>query len=350
MQIPLDPSDVLTRPPNYTTIIQDNKTTAKIEVNKLTATLEHVVIFTNGSRIPKRTTAAAAWCKNTHKSEAEHLGPARTHGIYQAEYKGVQMGLAIALRTAPIHTRRTTILLDNQGVIKDLQSNKLPITSLDDRKETYKRLTYLHRTFSNMRVNIRWCPGHAGVHGNEIVDEIANKKAKTKLPSTFRVTPNASSFLSAIKEWKTKNSEITDPNDLKRLGHKPHQKRHLKHLTELKKHSIGIITQLRSGHIPLNHYLSKFAQIRDPSCDCQEGIKTVEHFLLTCNRFNNERKHLEDELELLDLPLNTSILDNPIAFKAVADYCDNTWRFKSRWVWATISNEDPPSDRQPPRD
>lgn len=260
------------------------------------------------------------------------------------------MGLSLALRTASIHTRRTTILLDNQSVIKDLRSNKLPITSLDDRKETYKLLTYLHRSFPNMRVTIRWCPGHSGVYGNEIVDKIANKKAKSKPPDSFRAKPTVSCFKTAIKEWRTNNSQLTEPEDLKRLGHKPQQKLHLKHLNKLNKHSIGAITQLRSGHIPLNHYLYKFAQVGDPGCDCQEGIKTVEHFLLVCTRFKNERNQLEEDLRLLDVALNTTILNNPLTFEAIAKYCDNTWRLKSRWVWANINNEDLPNGRQPPRD
>lgn len=201
-----------------------------------------------------------------------------------------------------------------------------------------------------MRINIRWCPGHAGVHGNEIVDKIANKKANTKLPSTFKTTPNAASFLTAIKEWRSKHSEITNPDDLKRLGHKPQQKKHMKYLNELKKHSITAITQLRSGHIPLNHYLCKFDQLGNPSCECQEGIETVEHFLLTCTRYNPERKQLEQDLKELDLPLNTSILKKPVAFKAIATYCDNTWRLKDCWNWSRIIEEDLPTDRHPPRD
>lgn len=351
-QIPLDPSDTLTRPSNYSTVIQENEAMAKADANSLSATLEHVVIFTDGSRIPTSTTAAAAWCKNSDKSVAEHLGPARTYGIYQAEYRGVQIGLQMALRTASIHTRRTTILLDNQGVIKDLRSNKLPISTIDDRKETYKLMNYLLVTFPAMKIAIRWCPGHAGVHGNEIVDKIANTKAKSKLPNTFQAKPNVASFLSAIKEWRSRNAEIADPKDLKRLGHEPHPRRHLKHLSKLKKHSIGFITQLRSGHIHLNHYLCRFVQMQDPGCDCQEGVETVDHYLLVCNRFRNERARLEEELGELELTLNSSILKNPIAFRAIAQYGDSTWRLKSRWDWAAIANEDPyPSpDRQPPRD
>lgn len=260
------------------------------------------------------------------------------------------MGLTMALRTASPHTRRTSILLDNQGVIKDLRSNKLPLTSLDDRKETYKLMTYLHRAFPSMRICIRWCLGHAGVYGNEIVDKIANKLAKTKLPNTFVTRPNVSSFLTAIKEWRSTQSAITHPDDLKRLGHEPQQTKHVKHLSELNKHAVAAITQLRSGHIHLNHYLHKYDQLGDPSCVCQEGIETVEHYLFTCNKYTEERQQLEEDLKALNLPLNTSILTKPKAFTAIATYCDSTWRLKNRWSWAKISDETLPPNRRPPVD
>lgn len=39
-QIPLDPHDILSRPPNYTTIIQTHEAMAKNDANSLSATLE----------------------------------------------------------------------------------------------------------------------------------------------------------------------------------------------------------------------------------------------------------------------------------------------------------------------
>lgn len=120
----------------------------------LSQALKHVVIFTDSSRIQISTTDAAAWRKNTDKWTAEHLGTACTHGIYWAEYKGVQLGLVIALQTASVHTRQITILMDKQSVIKDPQSNKLPITTIDNRKETYKLMSYLNATFTEIQITI----------------------------------------------------------------------------------------------------------------------------------------------------------------------------------------------------
>ena len=48
------------------------------------------------------------------------------------------------------------------------------------------------------------------------------------------------------------------------------------------------------------------------------------------------------------LPANKTILPNPQAFELVAKYCEETWRFKDRWAWADIANDETPQDIAPP--
>lgn len=252
-QLPVDPASTLKRPENLSTIIQVNEHIAKSDTILLKPSTQHLLIFSDGLRIPDKTTAAAAWCANDRLSRSEHLGPASTHSIYQAKYRGVQLGLAMALEKATAHTMRTTIVLDNQGVVKDLQSNSQSISSLNNLRQTFKILTYLHQAFPHMRVTVRWCPGHQGIPGNEAVDKIANALAKQPLPGSFTDTPNTAAFIAAIKEWKKTCIEDFNDKDRKQLGHKPRPRKHLESLSRLLlKHEIATITQLRSGHAPLN--------------------------------------------------------------------------------------------------
>lgn len=103
-QLPARPSSTLTRPPKFSTIIQRNENIAKSNTLQLKPSAQHLLIFTDGSRIPGKTTAAAAWCANDGSSRFEQLGPAKSHGIYQAEYRGVQLGLEMATEKATGHT------------------------------------------------------------------------------------------------------------------------------------------------------------------------------------------------------------------------------------------------------
>ena len=56
------------------------------------------------------------------------------------------------------------------------------------------------------------------------------------------------------------------------------------------------IAQLRTGHCRLNHYLHRFGQTGSPYCECGYGKETVEHYLLECNKYKEQRKRLRKEV------------------------------------------------------
>lgn len=214
----------------------------------------------------------------------EGLGPARSYGIYEAEYRGLQLGLSLALREASVITRVVTIILDNQSVIKDMKSHDQCIESLLDKQRTFTILMYLERAYPNLQVVIRWCPGHTGIRGNEIVDKLAQKTAKASLQETSRRPPGIAAFQAAIKEWVRKTQTDLTTDQIDGLGHTHQGAKHLSSLRKLTKPSIAAITQLRSGHAALNHHLFKFQQRHTPACECETGVETVDHFLFICPR------------------------------------------------------------------
>ncbi|KAG0146178.1 hypothetical protein CROQUDRAFT_529472 [Cronartium quercuum f. sp. fusiforme G11] len=119
-QLLIDPTTKLTRPKNYLTILPPTKSLAISETNGLSPSTDHLIVFTNSSCIPSKNTAATAWCQNTNQSASALLGPAQTQGIYNAEYRGVQLGLSLILHSASHLTWRASLILDNQGIIMDL--------------------------------------------------------------------------------------------------------------------------------------------------------------------------------------------------------------------------------------
>lgn len=118
----IDPTVKLTKPPNYTTLLQKADGAAARDAKSLKPSSQHLITYTDGSHLLTEYTGAAAWCENTDRSMSETLGPARTHGIFEAEYRGLQLGLTLILRHASRLTCRATVLMDNQSFILDIKS------------------------------------------------------------------------------------------------------------------------------------------------------------------------------------------------------------------------------------
>jgi hypothetical protein len=57
------------------------------------------------------------------------------------------------------------------------------------------------------------------------------------------------------------------------------------------------IAQLRTGHCGLNKYLHRFKKRDDPKCECGR-VETVEHFLLECHSYVEQRNELRKSVGL----------------------------------------------------
>lgn len=104
-------------------------------------------------------------------------------------------------------------------------------------------------------MTVRWCPGHKGVEGNEMVNQLANKAAITDLPKSHIDNTNLAVFKAAIRDWVQQTQKLS-PTARKLLGHDTMKAAHLKAISKLKKHAVATISQMRSGHIPLSSHIS----------------------------------------------------------------------------------------------
>lgn len=195
----------------------------------------HVIAYSDGSRIDKKNTAAAAWCENTKHFSTHQLGKEIKYGIFEAEFVGLVLALRLLKYSITGSTRQATIVLDNQGVVKDMSTKKTSSCALTHKKEATTLIKEIKDLSPRVKIALRWCPGHAGVKGNEEADKLATTAAKKPLPRHHTDRPTFGSFRAAIKVWAEKMTKASySPQDVKRLGHEPHSREHLKALTEMK--------------------------------------------------------------------------------------------------------------------
>ena len=89
------------------------------------------------------------------------------------------------------------------------------------------------------------------------------------------------------------------------------------------------MAQLRTGHCGLNRYLHRFGIKNSPYCQCGYGKETVQHFLLECRRFKNERKKLRQEVGTGRMKI-AWLLGNKNMASHIMEYADSTGRLQTR--------------------
>ncbi|KAJ6579106.1 hypothetical protein DFH09DRAFT_839226, partial [Mycena vulgaris] len=89
------------------------------------------------------------------------------------------------------------------------------------------------------------------------------------------------------------------------------------------------ITQMRTGHVGLNAYLARFGAVDSGLCSACREPETVNHFLLSCRRFMQQRDVLRRALLDDDRqPLTKkSLLGKPKNRAALLAYVASTNRF-----------------------
>src|SRR5437762_1368706 len=83
------------------------------------------------------------------------------------------------------------------------------------------------------------------------------------------------------------------------------------------------IVQLRTGHCGLNHYLHRFGKRTSPYCECGYGKETVEHYMLECRKYKDQRKRLRKEVGGRKMKVGI-LLGDPTLIKNTMTYIRKT--------------------------
>ena len=126
-------------------------------------------------------------------------------------------------------------------------------------------------------------------------------------------------------EWKTgKKTAMRLRNMSQHLGTTTGPK--LYGVLQQRKHIIWI-SRLRTGHCHLNQYLHRFNIIETPECECGGEKETVEHYLLNCELYDEERDVLRRRVGAQGMRPSILLGDSQ-TIQDIMDYIEKTSRFK----------------------
>ena len=87
------------------------------------------------------------------------------------------------------------------------------------------------------------------------------------------------------------------------------------------------ITRLRTGHCHLNDYLHRFNVVETPECECGAEGETVNHYLLNCELYDEERDVLRRKVGSHGMRTSVLLGDHKV-IKETVKYIESTGRFR----------------------
>ena len=325
------------RPPWWTSKLNINVRPTKTEAKNLHDKMQEntspttVSIYTDGSGIANKI-GAALYNSSTNEAAHQHLGKDTKYNVFAAEVTALQMVAQYLHDESKCTT--SNIYTDSQAAIKAInnpcrQSGQAIIKDFLDCTDD------IMEAKPQQQITITWIPGHAEIQGNERADAEAKKAAMNPgISQPFKHKPLKSARIQYIKnsvkeQWsKQWNQHTQTSNFLRRLTKRRDFKVGPKLYNALpNRTTVATIVQLRTGHCGLNKYLHSIGATHSPYCECGYGKETVEHYLLECNKYRDQRKRMRLELKKGKMTV-ARLLGDPKAIKHTMKYVKETARLE----------------------
>ncbi|PSR85584.1 hypothetical protein PHLCEN_2v5406 [Hermanssonia centrifuga] len=135
-------------------------------------------VYTDGSDVDGGVGAAAVLYKPGRRQVKvlqHHLGPSSRHTVYEAEVVALILGMELVRQENSV--RSVSLAVDNQAAVTSSRSAKSAPGHhlLDKYHQLQAKVKKKHR---NLKITVRWVPGHMGIKGNEVADEKAKEAAR----------------------------------------------------------------------------------------------------------------------------------------------------------------------------
>ena len=250
------------------------------------------VVYCDGSEKDRYVGTAAKMMHPKQEHISFYMGDSTISAIYAAELYGIGLALFLAIQHG-LPGQKVVIFTDNQSAVQEIRNPKNH-SGQQYIKNIIHHLQALREAGSE--VWIQWVPGHTGIPGNEIVDELAKAAAdpsRKRPPDLVQLRTSVKRGIKAefkkrwIKAWK----EAPYGRKLFDLVGAPH-----KDTLELYKDTPRALTttiiRARTQVIGLRGYLGAIGLTQTRECECGGGIETVKHLVLSCPKYNHLRKRI----------------------------------------------------------
>lgn len=293
------------------------------------ATDSDALIFTDGSYEKTKGGGAAALMMNTDESIWFRTGPDIIHSNHECEALGVLAALKlITTNEFAENFNCFTVFTDNRGVLSRMVN---PLAEKPGQYIFSEMMKIACNIRPHSQISFVWCPGHAGIEGNERADRKASEAVVEGINPPIALSSNVTKVRRRILDGRTTASKTL-----------------AKKTPSMEIRYSAIPSQLASGSCSLNGYLFQIRKVLDPSCPYCGCVKeSVTLFFNYCPAYKTIRWRLRKHLRRARVAYNPydlcSALTNLKAWPALTTFIMGSNRFQS-----LMPTPDPETPRKPP--
>ncbi|KAJ7924306.1 hypothetical protein B0H13DRAFT_2580657 [Mycena leptocephala] len=278
---------------------------------------KHTTWYTDGSLLDERAGGGAAVRVEGDRERERIVVPLGDGQVYDGEMGGLRLFFGLLVKkTVEILVRATASALQsgqaNILCVVDSQAALQGITSTRPRSGQYRAMTYdrlvrmAQRLGPHLAILNLWTPAHVGTVGNEMADEAAKEAT---MMDTDPMTPisltttRRSILIQTLDEWDKRWKTATTGRALSEITKVPPKTEPIPLYTSssMSRKTSSLISQLRTGPSPLNHYRHKAGFIASPACEaCGAASETRANFILECPAWEPHRQPLHSACRKVD--------------------------------------------------